>query len=216
MLIMSTDPELNIGQPSTTEKHDSGGVGFLGRLVAGPGVSLIVMAVVSLATWTGAQANNVDPFVLQAPLAENWWQLPLSVFSHSGMPHLTGNATGVAIFGSIVVLSSSLVRYHLFFILTGIIAGVGQVWATGALGRAGAVLGASGAVMALFAYVITSNFVSGAVLKRAPWWVVGAFVALTALGLTLWSAGAQVANMGHLTGAVLGAVAGYFHFLRAD
>lgn len=212
---MSVD--LEIEQPSTPSQSDDDGGGqrYIWRLLAGPGVSLILMAIVSLATWTGAQANNVDPFILQAPLTEDWWQLPLSVFSHQGMGHLSGNATAVAIFGSIVVISSSPVRYHLFFVATGIASGAAHIMATDALGQASAVLGASGAAMGLFAYVIVANDVSDWLLEHVSWKGVVVLVAGLVLGLTLWSASAQAANTGHLTGALLGAIAGYFHLLRS-
>jgi membrane associated rhomboid family serine protease len=210
---MSVD--LDLEQPQEPEPEGGGGGELITRLLAGPGVSLIVMALVSLATWTGIQANNADPFVLQAPLAEDWWQLPLSVFSHQGPTHLSSNATMVAIFGALVVISSSVFRYHLFFITTGIASGAAQVMATDALGDAGAVLGASGAAMGLIGYVITSNTISSVVLKRVPWWGVAILVVAVAVALAIWSAALQIANVAHLTGALIGAVAGYFHLLRA-
>jgi membrane associated rhomboid family serine protease len=210
---MSVDWELD--QPGQPEQPEKDGIGYVGRLLAGPGLSLFAMAVVSLATWTGFQAGNVDPFVLQAPLTDDWWQLPLSVFSHSDPTHLSGNATMVAIFGSLVVITSSLIRYHLFFLTTGIISGAAQVMATGVLGRAGAVLGASGAAMGLIGYVITANIASSFILKRVPWWGVAILVFVIAVGLAIWSAAISIANVAHLTGALIGAAAGYFHILRS-
>jgi len=61
------------------------------------------------------------------------------------MAHLTSNATIIVVAGGLVAISAGIVRYHLFFVTTGILAGVAQVAATDALGEAGGVLGASGA-----------------------------------------------------------------------
>jgi len=60
---MSVDLEGLEADSESEEESGSGGMGYLERLVGGPGVSLLAMAVVSLATWTGAQAGNVTPFV---------------------------------------------------------------------------------------------------------------------------------------------------------
>jgi len=214
----SMSVDLDIDQPSPADTSDGGGddgLGFISRILAGPGVSLLLMSIVSLATWTGVQANNVDPFVLQAPLTEEWWQLPLSVFSHSGMPHLTGNATMIALFGSIAVFSSSVIRYHIFFIGSGMLAGVAQVLATGALGEAGTVLGASGAGMALLMYVLISNDISSLLFDRVSRTAAAGLLIAAAVGITLWSAALQIANVAHFTGALIGGIAGYFHLLRA-
>ena len=209
---MSVD--LDLEQPEQTEGVESGASTIVTRLLAGPGVSLLLMAIVSLATWTGVQANNTDPFILQAPLTEDWWQLPLSVFSHSGMPHLSANATMIAIFGSIAAISAGVFRYHLFFILSGILAGVAQVLATGALGSPSGVLGASGAGMALMAYVLVSNDISSLVFNRVSRTATIGLVLALAVGITLWSAAIQIANVAHFAGALIGGFAGYFHILR--
>ena len=209
---MSVD--LDLEQPGQTEKAESGGSGIVTRLLAGPGVSLLLMAVVSLATWTGFQANNADPFILQAPLTEDWWQLPLSVFAHNGMPHLSGNAMLIAIFGSIAAISASVFRYHVFFIVSGILAGIAHVLATGALGSSSGVLGASGAGMALMGYVLVSNGLSSIVFDRVSRTVTIGLVLALAVGITLWSASLQIANVAHFAGALIGGFAGYFHVLR--
>lgn len=211
------DIDSNIKQPSRSKADNAGGgsSGFLTRLVAGPGVSLLLMGLVSLGTWTGYQANNMDPFVLQSPLTEEWWQLPLSTFAHQGPAHLYGNAIMIAIFGGIAVISSSVLRYHIFFFLTGIASSVAHVMVTGALGDASSVLGASGAAMGLIGYVLVSNDISDLILSRASWGVVVILVLGVSLALTLWSASLAVANVSHFAGALIGVFAGYFHVLRS-
>lgn len=202
-------------EPESETEPDTDGFGYIERLLAGPGVSLLAMALVSLATWTAYQANNPDPFILQAPIAEDWWQLPLSVFAHSSMGHLVANATMIAMVGSVVVLFSGVLRYHLFFVVSGVLAGVAQVVATGVLGQPGAVVGASGAGMALVGYVITSNGISSWLLDRVPRWAVAVIVAGVALAITLRYSGIRVANVAHLAGVVIGLSAGHVNLLRA-
>ncbi|OYR72710.1 hypothetical protein DJ78_01985 [Halorubrum ezzemoulense] len=209
---MSVD--LDLEQPEKTEEAGSGASTIVTRLLAGPGVSLLLMAIVSLATWTGIQANNADPFILQSPLTEDWWQLPLSVFAHSGMPHLSANATMIAIFGSVAAISASVLRYHIFFIVSGMLAGAAHVLATAALGTPSGGLGASGTAMALMAYVLVSNDVSSFVFDRVSRTVTIGLVLALAVGLSLTSAGVQVGNVAHLSGALIGGFAGYFHILR--
>jgi membrane associated rhomboid family serine protease len=131
------------------------------------------------------------------------------------MPHLTGNATMIALFGSIAIFSSSVIRYHLFFISSGMIAGAAQVLATDVIGEAGTVLGASGAGMALMMYVLISNDISTILLDRVSRTVAAGLVVAAAIGITLSSAALQIANVAHFTGALIGGVAGYFHLLRA-
>ncbi|WP_226043474.1 rhomboid family intramembrane serine protease [Natrinema sp. DC36] len=176
--------------------------------------TLMLMSIVSLATWTGVQANDVDPFMLQAPLTEEWWQLPLSVYAHSSPDHLTGNATVILIAGGIISLSTSWFRFHLFFLSSGILAGVSHVAVTDAMGTAAPVLGASGAAFALVGYLLTSNTVSSAVLEGASIRVVLSVAAGVALFLTIQSAGMEIANLAHFTGAAIGLLSGHFNLLR--
>lgn len=211
---MAVDLEELDPEPES-EPESSSGLGYAERLIAGPGVSLLAMAVVSVVTWTAFQAGNADPFLLQPPFEEAWWQLPLSVFAHQSMAHLVSNATMVAVAGGLVAMFSGAVRYHLFFVTSGILAGMAQVAATGALGEATPVLGASGAALALTGYVITGNDISSWVLDQAPRWVVTVVVAGVALALTLRYSGLHVANVAHLAGAVIGLAAGQFNLLRS-
>lgn len=211
---MSVDlEELQSDSKSESSETTSSG-GYVERLIAGPGLSLLAMALVSLATWTAFQAGNPEPFMLYPPYHEAWWRLPLSVYAHQNMSHLVGNAMMVAVAGGLVALFTSVVRYHVFFVISGILAGIAQVSATAALGEATPVLGASGAALALLGYLITGNDISTWVLDRAPRWVVAVVVAGVALALTLRYSGLAVANVAHLAGAVIGLVAGQFNLLQ--
>jgi len=131
------------------------------------------------------------------------------------MAHLAGNATVVAVAGGLVAVFAGVVRYHLFFVASGILAGMAQVAATGVLGEATPVLGASGAALALVGYILTGNEISSWILDQVSGWMVAVVVLGVALALTLRYSGLNVANVAHLAGAVIGLSAGHFDLLRA-
>lgn len=191
----------------------TGGLSNVERLLAGPGVSLLSMALVSLLTWTTFQTGNTALFTASS-LTGGWWTFPLSVFAHANTTHLVGNAIAVATAGSIVVLSAGVLRYHLFFVLTGSLAVVAQVAATAALGTTSSVLGASGAALALWGYVLTSNAFSSWLLDRVSRTAVAATVVGVALLITVRYAGLHVANVAHLVGVLCGLLAGHFNVLE--
>lgn len=185
------------------------------RLLAGPGVSLLLMSLVTVVALTVARAGGAaGAFVLQAPLSDGLWQIPLSVYAHVGMAHLTANAVMVLVAGGLVVLSASVVRYHAFFLVTGAVSGVAQIVVTGLFGPPAAVLGASGAALAFVGYLLTSNAASAWLLDRVPRWAVAVGIGACGLVLMLRYYAAGSANVGHLAGALLGLVAGRFNVLR--
>lgn len=202
---------------TTVERDPARGHGSLGGAIIGNPVvqTLGAMTAVSLATWTGLQAGNVEPFTLQAPVHEPWWQLLTSIYAHAGPGHLLSNAAIILVAGGLVSLSTTRIRFHLFFILTGALAGIVQVWATDALGDPVNVLGASGAGFALVGYVLAANPASTPLLHRVPWWASVGLATALALGLTVFLSGANSAYLAHFTGALLGLLAGRLHLLRA-
>ncbi len=191
----------------------SSSLGYVERVLAGPGVSLVLMALVSLLTWTAFQAGNVTLFTASS-ITGAWWQFPVSIFAHANTAHLVGNATVVAAAGSLVVLTASVIRYHLFFILSGSVAALSQVAATAALGSTAPVLGASGAALALVGYILTSNAVSSWVLAQVSRTAVVVIVVGVALLVTFRYAGLDVANVAHLAGVLCGLVTGHFNLLK--
>jgi membrane associated rhomboid family serine protease len=200
-------------EPGPSDHQPRGG--YVERLLAGPGVSLLLMSAVTIVALTVARASGAaGMFVLQAPLSEGVWQIPLSVFAHVGMAHLTANAVMVLVAGGLVVLSSTVVRYHAFFLVTGALSGIAQVVVTGLFGPPAAVLGASGAALAFVGYLLTSNAASSWLLDRVPRWMVVTVIGACGLALMLRYYAAGSANVGHLAGALLGLVAGRFNLLR--
>jgi membrane associated rhomboid family serine protease len=129
----------------------------------------------------------------------------LSVYAHGGPGHLVGNALALALVGFAIERATTRLRYHAFFLAAGIVSALAQVYATG-----GAVLGASGAIFALYGYVVTGNPVSRSVLDAVelPTWAqVGIFVAIAG-GITWLTASPGVALVGHFAGLLFGLAAG--------
>ncbi|EMA04267.1 rhomboid family intramembrane serine protease [Haloferax denitrificans] len=191
-----------------------------GAIVRNPVVqTLFLMSLVSAATWV---ANFVglsrELFVLSAPLADRPWTLVTSVYAHIGPDHLLGNAIMVLIFGGLVSISTTSLRFHLFFLISGVSAGVAQVAAYHMqdsilfLG----VLGSSGAAFALMGYVLTSNILSKFVSDRLglPRWFGAVVIVFVAAGLTMSYSAPGSALFAHFTGAMIGLVAGHSRLLH--
>jgi membrane associated rhomboid family serine protease len=157
-------------------------------------------------------------FVLSAPLAENPWTIATSVYAHSGLGHLASNAVALVLFGWPVARAATRVRFHLFFLTTGSIAGVSQILLSDVLAtlpvvggsETAGVLGASGAVFALLGYLLAGNRLSSglAAAVRVPRWLAWLAFAVVAGGVTLATAEPGVALIAHFTGLFVGLLAG--------
>jgi len=186
---------------------------------ASPTLTLALLMVVVVAVQTFLRLFGVDPwtFALAWPLTERPWTLVTSVFAHAGFGHLLTNLVGLAILGLLLERRTSPIRFYTFFLATGIVAGVTQVTvATFVLGQPAAVLGASGAVFALFGYVLAGNRLTKAAasgISIRPRTQLLAIVTV-AVVLTVVTAGQRDALIAHFTGLVLGIVAGRDHLLR--
>lgn len=162
-------------------------------------------------------------FALSNPLLENPWTLVTSVYAHTGLSHLLANALMLALFGVLVERQTTSARFHLFFLGTGMLAGVAQVSLAGLLspfvpGMAAnvSVLGASGAIFALLGYLLGANRLTELVVggfELAPR-VQLVLAGLVALLLTLLTASPGVALVAHFAGLLLGVLAGRAHLLR--
>ncbi|WP_410766699.1 rhomboid family intramembrane serine protease [Haloferax sp. DFSO60] len=200
------------------ERHPGADETLAGAVVRNPVVqTLFVMLVVSTATWISAVVGfGRNLFVLSAPLATYPWTLVTSVYAHVGPGHLLSNAVVIVVFGGIVALSTTNLRFHLFFVVTGMVAGVVQIVALSHRGVPVGVLGASGAAFALMGYVLASNLFSKFVLDRLniPTWVGLLTVAFVAAVLTIQYSGPGSAVIAHFTGAVIGLVTGRMRLLH--
>ena len=180
---------------------------------------LVVFAVVYVLQLVAAFAGMMGGlFILRAPIADNPWTIVTSVYAHGGIGHLLSNSVALVVFGWPVARATTRLRFHLFFVTTGAVAGVSQVvfastlLATGLVAAEGTpgVLGASGAVFALLGYLIASNRLSASLASfvDVPRWLsILVFLGLAA-AVTLATAAPGVALIAHFTGFFLGLLAG--------
>jgi membrane associated rhomboid family serine protease len=203
------------------------------RILASPTVQTLVIFVVvfvAMQFLAGIWPALAALFVLSTPITVQPWTLVTSVYSHASLGHLISNSIVLLLVGLPLERATTSWAFHLFFVATGAIAGLSQVWAveTMALVTAGlefllgwfievptvdgniGVLGASGAVFAMLGYHLTGNRVSSQLLGSfsIPWWAQVAAFAVLAVAVTLWTAAPGVALFAHFVGLLLGLVAG--------
>ena len=176
--------------------------------------TLTIMSLVSIIGWTAFMGAGgvIEPFVLTAPLNEHPESIILSIYAHTGTQHLISNAILIGVVGGIISFSSSWLRFHLFFILSGSISGVSQLVIMEYYGTALPALGASGAGFALLGYLVVANPIGDYLSGRA---IVGLII-VGASALTIYFSPSGSGIMAHFSGAVVGMIAGRFHLLNAE
>ena len=164
----------------------------------------------------GLLGGGLGWFALSAPFARPW-TLVTSVYAHASLSHLFANAVALALVGFALERFTTRWRFHAFVLVTGMLAGLAELLVGGLLGRPVAVLGASGAVLALYGYVLAGNPLTGGLLARFDlgYRARTALLVGVAVAVTVLTAGAGVALVAHFTGVVLGAVGGRLHVLDA-
>jgi membrane associated rhomboid family serine protease len=178
----------------------------------------VIVVVFVLQRLLGLLAVPVGVFALAPPVDHRPWTLVISVYAHGSVPHLLTNAVLLLLVGLYLERQTSRLRFHAFFLVTGVLAGLSQVWVSGLVGQPVAVLGASGAIFGLVGYVLAGNRVADTVLGAVPLSARGQLVvfALVATAVTLATAGPGVALVAHFTGLLLGLLAGRTHLLRTS
>lgn len=162
-----------------------------------------------------AGIGAVGMVALDASVGAQPWTVVTSVYAHAGLEHLLANAVGIVLFGALVARRTTRRRFHAFFLGTGALAGLAEVWISGLLGPSPAVLGASGAVFGLIGYLLAGNTASAWLLDRiglAPRVQIAAGL-LVAGALTLATASPGSALFGHATGLFVGLIAGRLELL---
>jgi membrane associated rhomboid family serine protease len=173
-------------------------------------VTLAIVGVVYvLQQVVGLVAHQRPLFALSSPLLAQPWTLVTSVYAHATLSHLLANAVALALVGLLVERQTTHLRFHAFFLGTGMLAGVSQVVFTRLVGPVIPgmvsqvnVLGASGAIFALFGYLLASNRLADTVVggfelsPRAQLAVAGALAAI----ITVVTANPGVALVAHFTG----------------
>lgn len=180
--------------------------------------ALIVIVIVFLIqTITSLIYGDLSIFTLAYPLANDPFSILLSVYSHASIGHLVSNAFALVVFGLLVEYITTKKRFHMFFIFTGIVAGIAEVlfWIIFS-GTTIQVLGASGAIFGLMGYVLTGNDLSENLfdyfeISRTK--IIAIFI-ITSIVITLISGGQGVALVAHATGLIIGLTSGYFKILH--
>ncbi|WP_435344419.1 rhomboid family intramembrane serine protease [Haloarchaeobius sp. HRN-SO-5] len=174
-----------------------------------------VQVVVSLFTGlVGLVGVHDFLFVLQSPLRQPW-AFVTSVYAHASLAHLLSNTVALVLVGFLLERRTTRARFHAFFVVSGALAGIAQVF----VGGPGAgVLGASGAVFALYGYVLGGNRLTDGILARLnlPGWVEYAVFLVVALVLTLATSAPRVALVAHFTGFLVGVAAGRVNLLAVS
>lgn len=154
-------------------------------------------------------------FALAAPI-ERPWTLITTIYAHASIGHLLTNAIALGVVGVALERFTTRLRFHGFVLVTGMVAALTELLVGALLGTPVAVLGASGAILALYGYVLAGNPITGGVLslvdlgRRAKI----ALIAGIALVVTVLTAGPGVALVAHFTGFALGLGAGRLRLLR--
>lgn len=145
-------------------------------------------------------------FVLSPPVSEHPWTVVTSIYAHNGLGHLVSNGIALLIFGWPVARATTRVRFHLFVIVSGSLAGLTQILVTDVAG----VLGASGAVFALLGYLLAGNRLSSSLasLVEIPTWLALTVFVIIAAIVTLATASPGVALIAHFIGLMVGLLAG--------
>ena len=176
---------------------------------------LVIIGVYLVQTIGGIVGLGAVWFALATPVRRPW-TLITTVYAHASIQHLLTNAVALAVVGLALERSTTRGRFHAFVLVTGALAAVAELLVGAVLGTRVAVLGASGAILALYGYVLAGNPLTGGLLS---WVELGRrgkvlLVAGIAIAVTVLTAGPGVALVAHFTGFVLGLVAGRRRVLR--
>ncbi|ERH10951.1 MAG: rhomboid family protein [halophilic archaeon J07HX64] len=197
-------------------------------------VLAVFLVVYALQTLMGLVDAMPGLFILEPPVQNDPWTVVTSVYAHANPGHLLSNAVALVLFGYAVATATTRTRFHLFFLSTGVLAGVSQIVLSDVLAETpvlndivgaaplidatatGGVLGASGAVFALLGYLLASNrLVAGLdAVADVPSWVAYFVFVILAIAVTAATASQGVALIAHFTGLLLGLLAGWVNLLR--
>ena len=155
-------------------------------------------------------------FALATPVDYQPWTVVTSVYAHASVGHLVGNAVVLLLVGLFLERQTSDLRFHVFFLGTGALSGLTQVWVSGLVGPSVAVVGASGGIAGLVGYLLAGNRMSDSLLDRTPLSPRAQLLVFVAVAgaVTVATAGRGVALVAHFTGLLIGLLAGRAHLLR--
>lgn len=134
------------------------------------------------------------------------WQIVTHMFMHGGIFHLVFNMIGLWMFGKYLENFWGPKRFFQFYIICGLIAGISHLLLSGGYGYA---VGASGAVMgifAAFAYLFpnTPLFLMLIPIPIKAKWAIPGLMAVDLFGGIAQLPGDNIAHWAHLGGAITG------------
>ena len=161
------------------------------------------------------QAAHNALFTLTTAHPEYVWTWVTSVFAHSpfGFFHIVVNSIVLYFFGPIVERRVGTRAFVALFLVAGAAAGLGQVGSALVVGERSAVLGASGAIMAIMGVLTVLNphlkVYLYFILPVPLWLLTIGFAAISVFFIGVGGIGAGgVAQLAHLVGLVIGLVYG--------
>lgn len=176
-------------------------------------VFLVVFLLQRLGTLVGI---GLAWFALALPLSVAPWTIVTSVYAHASIDHLAANAVALVLVGFALERFTTRLRFHVFVLATGVAASLAELTVAGLFGRPTAIIGASGAILALYGYALAGNPLAGGLMARLNIGPRGKLLLLVgaAVGLTLLTGRSGVALVAHATGFTIGLVSGRLHLLR--
>lgn len=143
------------------------------------------------------------------------WTWFTSIFAHGGFAHIAGNSIIIFFFGRIVEDYLGSNRFAALFIVSGALAGLSQIGFSALQGSPAGVLGASGAGLAIMAFLTIIN----SDLRVYIWFLIPVPIWVITIGYLVLSVGGifgaspgimggNVANMGHFAGLIIGLIYG--------
>lgn len=149
-------------------------------------------------------------FLLRSSHLPFVWTWITSVFAHDlGFAHIAFNSIALYFFGPIVERRLGSVKFTALFLIAGVVAGLGQTVTALALGETSAVVGASGAIMAVLGVLTVLNpnlRVYLWFILPMPLWVLTIGFAVISLFFVAEGgiAAGNIAHLAHLSGLVIG------------
>ncbi|WP_081603663.1 rhomboid family intramembrane serine protease [Natronorubrum tibetense] len=156
-----------------------------------------------------------DLFVLSSWNIEYVWTWVTSVFAHGGFMHIVFNSIVIFFFGPLVERYVGSLKLAILFVVSGALAGLGQIGISMAQGDPSSVLGASGAALAILGVITILNpnlRVYLFFMIPMPLWILTAGFAILSLGfIGGGAAGAfNIAHAAHLIGLLVGLAYGEY------
>lgn len=150
-------------------------------------------------------------FVLQSTHIERVWTWFTAIFAHGGFYHIAANSIVLYFFGPIVERRVGSRNFALLFLVSGAVAGLAQVLTAALTGSFSAVVGASGAGMAIMAVLTVLNpnlKVYLYFILPVPIWIITFGYAIFSVFIVLAPGGGAgaggIAHFAHLAGLLIG------------